>query len=58
MHIKRIYIALILLTCIGSATLGRGYCEAITPKQAYFKAEACYKELRNSPAKMKYRHNW
>ena len=58
MHIKRIYIALILLTCIGSATLGRGYCEAITPKQAYFKAEACYKKLRNSPAKMKFRHNW
>jgi len=58
MHIKRIYIALILLTCIGSASLGRGYCEAITPKQAYFKAEACYKKLRNSSAKMKFRHNW
>jgi N-acetylmuramoyl-L-alanine amidase len=58
MHIKRFYIAVILLTCIGSATLGRGYCEAITPKQAYFKAEACYKKLRNSPAKMKFRHNW
>jgi N-acetylmuramoyl-L-alanine amidase len=58
MRIKRIYIAFILLACIGSGTLGSGYCEAITPKQAYFNAEACYKKLRNSPAKMKLRHNW
>jgi tetratricopeptide (TPR) repeat protein len=58
MHIKRIYIAFILLTCIGSGTLGRGYCEAMTPKQAYFNAESCYKKLRSAPAKMKYRDNW
>jgi N-acetylmuramoyl-L-alanine amidase len=58
MHIKRIYIALILLTSIAIGILGSGYCEAITPKQAYFNAEACYKKLRNAPAKMKFRHNW
>ena len=58
MQIKTIYIAFILLVCIGSGTLGSVDCEAITPKQAYFNAEACYKKLRNSPAKMKFRHNW
>ena len=58
MHIKRIYIVLILLTCIAIGILGNGYSEAITAKQAYFNAEACYKKLRNAPAKMKFRHNW
>ena len=58
MHKKRIYIAFILLTCIGSGLLGSGICEALTPKQAYFNAESCYKKLRNAPAKMKYRENW
>ena len=58
MHIKKIYIALILLASIAIGILGSGYCEAITPKQAYFNAEACYKKLRNAPAKMKFRHNW
>ena len=58
MHQKRIYIAFILLICIGSGLLGSGICEAITAKQAYLNAESCYKKLRNSPAKMKYRDNW
>jgi N-acetylmuramoyl-L-alanine amidase len=58
MQIKRIYIAFFLLTCIGGITLGRGHCETITPKQAYFNAEACYKKLRGSPSKIKYRDNW
>ena len=30
----------------------------LTPKQAYISGESCYKKLRNSPAKMKYRDNW
>ena len=34
----------------------KGY--ASNAKQKYLAADACYKILRNSPAKMKYRHNW
>ena len=33
-------------------------CYADAGKQNYLAADACYKILRNSPAKMKYRHNW
>jgi N-acetylmuramoyl-L-alanine amidase len=35
-------------------------CEsfAITAKDKYFKAETCYKKLRNNSHKRKYRHNW
>ncbi len=29
-----------------------------SPKDVYISAEVCYRELRNSPAKMKYRQNW
>ncbi len=58
MHKKRIHIAFILLICIGTGLLGSGICQAATAKQAYFSAESCYKKLRNSPAKMKYRDNW
>jgi N-acetylmuramoyl-L-alanine amidase len=58
MHTKRIYIALILLASVAIGILGSGYCEANTPQQAYYSAEACYKKLRNAPAKMKFRHNW
>ena len=29
-----------------------------TARQAYFEAESCYKELGDSPTKMKYRENW
>ena len=32
--------------------------QALTPQQAYGQAETCYKELRHSRHKMKYRHNW
>ncbi len=58
MHNKRLYIAFILLTCMAGGIFGSGICEAVTPQQAYFNAEACYKKLRNAPAKMKYRDNW
>ncbi len=58
MHNKQIYIAFILLTFIVGSILGSGIGEAITPKQAYFNAEACYKNLRESRSKMKYRENW
>ena len=32
--------------------------QASTPKEMYSQAEVCYKKLRHSPHKMKYRHNW
>jgi len=32
--------------------------QAFTPKQMYSQAEVCYKKLRHSPHKMKYRDNW
>ena len=32
--------------------------ERLSPKDAYINAEVCYRELRNSPTKMKYRQNW
>ncbi len=55
---KKTYILLILLLSICACLLGSGVSAGITPKQAYHSAEACYKKLRNSPAKMKYRDNW
>ncbi len=58
MHKKRIDLALFLLISIAIGLLGNGICEAVTAKQAYFSAESCYKNLRNSTAKMKYRDNW
>ncbi len=32
--------------------------EAVTPKKMFIQAEVCYKQLRQSRQKMKYRHNW
>jgi N-acetylmuramoyl-L-alanine amidase len=32
--------------------------EQLSAKDAYINAEVCYRELRNSPGQMKYRHNW
>lgn len=31
---------------------------AASPRDSYFRGEACYKKLSNDPAKQKYRHNW
>lgn len=31
---------------------------SLSPKDAYIDAEACYRDLRNSAARMKYRQNW
>jgi N-acetylmuramoyl-L-alanine amidase len=55
---NKIYIAFILLATIISGLSGSGICDAMTAKQAYFQAESCYKKLRNSSGKMKYRDNW
>jgi len=58
MNLKKFHTFFILLTCIGVVFWWNGVSEGITAKQAYFNAESCYKTLRNSPAKMKYRDNW
>ncbi|MBW2656929.1 MAG: hypothetical protein JRC59_04385, partial [Deltaproteobacteria bacterium] len=58
MHLKKIHIFFIFIVCSGVVFLGSGISEGITAKQAYFNAESCYKKLRNSPCKMKYRDNW
>ena len=58
MNQKKIYIACIVLICIGVSLLWSDVSQGITAKQAYFNAESCYNKLRNSPSKMKYRENW
>jgi len=55
---KKTYILLILLLSICACLWWSGVSAGITSKQAYHSAEACYKKLRNSPAKIKYRDNW
>jgi N-acetylmuramoyl-L-alanine amidase len=56
---KNIIIALILtlIFCLGGL-LGINASEAATPKAEYYKAEACYRELRTDSQKRKYRHHW
>ncbi len=55
---KKAHILLAALICCCVGLLGSGIALAITPKQAYFEAEACSKRLRSSGEKMKYRDNW
>jgi N-acetylmuramoyl-L-alanine amidase len=47
----------ILIGCILSIT-GQQVSFAATSKDRYHQAEACYKKLRHSPKKQKYRENW
>jgi len=46
------------LLCIPTHLFWCDTSQALTPRQVYGQAEVCYKELRQSPHKMKYRHNW
>jgi N-acetylmuramoyl-L-alanine amidase len=55
---KKSAIIFTVLLSISISLLWSGVSAGITSKQTYFEAEACYKRLRNSPAKMKYRENW
>jgi len=48
----------LLICCYALAVLWPCESFAITAKDKYFKAETCYKKLRNNPKKNKYRHNW
>ena len=55
---KKIKITFILLLGLPVSLFWSDSSRASTPKQVYSQAEACYKKLRHSPDKMKYRHNW
>ena len=55
---KTINIMFILLLYIPASLFWSNSSQAITPRQMYYQAEVCYKELRHSSLKMKYRHNW
>ena len=59
MLVERIKLILpyILIGCILSIT-GQPVSFAATSKDKYHQAEACYKKLRHSPKKQKYRENW
>ena len=46
------------MLCIPAHLFWCDTSQALTPRQVYGQAEVCYKELRHSPHKMKYRHNW
>ena len=47
-----------LIVCFIVTLPWPGKSLAITAKQKYFKAEACYNKLIKNPKKQKYRHNW
>ena len=55
---KKTILFSLLICCYALAILWPCKSFAITAKDKYFKAEACYKKLRNSSHKRKYRHNW
>ena len=55
---KKNYIPFILLLSFCICLLWNGISPAIPAKHAYHSAEACYKSLQKSPARMKYRENW
>ena len=51
------FVGLVLMFSILSV-FRPGVSSAVTARDKYFSAEACYKDLRNSPTKQKYRNNW
>ena len=55
---KKAHIFVALTICISTILLLSVSSEGLTSKQAYHRAEICYKKLRNSPRNMKYRDNW
>ncbi|MCG2758187.1 MAG: N-acetylmuramoyl-L-alanine amidase [Desulfobacteraceae bacterium] len=55
---KKTILFSLLICCYALAVLWPCKSFAITAKDKYFKAETCYKKLRNNSHKQKYRHNW
>jgi len=55
---KKILSVFLLLAYLGVGVFAATSVHALTARQAYYKAEDCYKKLRNSSVKKKYRENW
>lgn len=55
---KRKVPVLLLLMCCVAAFFWSCVSTGATPQDLYFRAENCYKALRNQPEKMKYRSHW
>ena len=55
---KKSFILLYFLVCCIIAITQPGVSSAVTARDKYIKAEACYNKLCKSPKKQKYRHNW
>ena len=56
-RIGKTYIIVILSICLAGVILPAADLMA-APRDTYFEAEACYRSLRQSAQKLKYRHNW
>ncbi|MBC8200316.1 MAG: N-acetylmuramoyl-L-alanine amidase [Desulfobacteraceae bacterium] len=55
---KKLTILLYFLVCCIIAITQPDVSSAVTARDKYIKAEACYNKLCKSPKKQKYRHNW
>ncbi len=55
---KKIRLPIVYLVCMCVIGLWSVSLPAITPKQMYLDADACYQKLRHSARKMKYRDQW
>ncbi|MBU4462421.1 MAG: N-acetylmuramoyl-L-alanine amidase [Proteobacteria bacterium] len=55
---KKSFILLYFLICCIIVVMQPGVSSAVTARDKYIKAEACYSNLCESPQKQKYRHNW
>ena len=55
---KKHFISCLLVLCAVSILWPNLTHAAATAKGKYFKADACYKNLRKNAKKQKYRHNW
>ncbi|MGD9045982.1 MAG: N-acetylmuramoyl-L-alanine amidase, partial [Desulfobacterales bacterium] len=57
MSFKKILIFSTVLLILGEISFFSAF-SAATPRDAYFDAETCYRNLRQNSKKIKYRHNW
>lgn len=55
---KKPFILLYFLVCCIILIIQTDISSAVTARDKYIKAEACYNSLCKSPKKQKYRHNW
>ena len=57
MRIGKTYLIVIISVCLVGVILPAANLAA-APRDSYFEAEACYRNLRQNSQKLKYRHNW